>query len=317
MKKKVLLLTVLALVVCSTTGIAQEKEYQVGNDGYEWYKVKRIDNGQTKYGAEDRYGNMIVPIEYDAISYIWVEPTGFLSKKESFWAWYNKSGKCIIPYTREYTEIIKWDENEFGTFYTFLKRYGGGICDRNGREVVSVKADGLSSISISSYKEAGVNGRVRYEINFRVKKNGEEYYGFADAKGNIILPAEHKDYISARSLATNRFSTTNPLANNRHETLAEAEGRPQGGQSNPIAGQQQQDGGNTPVVVEHHRDPIPVQEWQQCPACYGSGQCPYVKCGGSGWYYIGDRATTCSRCHGSGKCTICAGRGGQNVTVYR
>ncbi len=71
------------------------------------------------------------------------------------------------------------------------------------------------------------------------------------------------------------------------------------------------------VVVEHHRDPIPVQEWQQCPACYGSGQCPNVQCGGSGWYYIGDRRTTCSRCNGSGKCTICAGRGGQNITIYR
>ena len=73
----------------------------------------------------------------------------------------------------------------------------------------------------------------------------------------------------------------------------------------------------TTVVVEHHRDPVPVQEWQQCPACYGSGQCPNVQCGGSGWYYIGDRRSLCSRCHGSGKCTTCAGRGGQNVTVYR
>ena len=74
---------------------------------------------------------------------------------------------------------------------------------------------------------------------------------------------------------------------------------------------------STTVVVEHRRDPTPVQEWQQCFACYGSGRCSYVKCGGSGWYYIGDRRSTCSTCHGSGKCTTCAGRGGQNVTVYR
>lgn len=25
------------------------------------------------------------------------------------------------------------------------------------------------------------------------------------------------------------------------------------------------------IVVEHHRDPVPVQEWQQCQACFGSG----------------------------------------------
>ena len=71
------------------------------------------------------------------------------------------------------------------------------------------------------------------------------------------------------------------------------------------------------VVVEHHRDPVPVQEWQRCPDCYGSGQCPMVQCGGSGWYYVGDRETTCSRCRGSGNCTTCAGKGGHYITVYR
>lgn len=80
---------------------------------------------------------------------------------------------------------------------------------------------------------------------------------------------------------------------------------------------QQQPGSTTTVEVEHHRDPVPMQEWEQCAACYGSGQCPFVKCGGSGWYFTGDRRTICTRCHGSGKCTICAGKGGKYVIVYK
>lgn len=317
MKQKVLLLMVLALVACSITGIAQEKEYQVGNDGYEWYKIKHTVNGQTKYGAEDRNGNMIVPIEYDGVSYIPDDNplcTGFLAVKDGGVGWYNKSGKCVIPYSRGYDAVIKLDKDDFGTYYKFEKPDGEGICDRNGREVLSVKVEGLLYFDIYSHT---INGTKRYYLELSVNKNGESFYAIADTNGKIVVPAEYKESSTALNLAKSHLTTRNPLANNRHETLAEAEGRPQGGQSNPIAGQQQQDGGNAPVVVEHHRDQIPVQEWQQCPACYGSGQCPYVKCGGSGWYYIGDRVTTCSRCHGSGKCTICAGRGGQNVTVYR
>lgn len=84
--------------------------------------------------------------------------------------------------------------------------------------------------------------------------------------------------------------------------------------SNPQNNQQQ---GQQTIVVEHQRQSQPMQEWQQCPGCYGSGQCPYFQCGGSGWYYRGDKAVTCSRCHGSGKCTTCAGKGGHYITVYR
>lgn len=99
---------VLALGMCITPGFAQEREYKVVNDGLEWYKVTRKVNGQTKYGAEDRYGNMIVPTEYD---YMWYSSndnpqlTGFGPGKGKFTAWQNKSGKCVIPYSMVYTYI--------------------------------------------------------------------------------------------------------------------------------------------------------------------------------------------------------------------
>jgi hypothetical protein len=69
------------------------------------------------------------------------------------------------------------------------------------------------------------------------------------------------------------------------------------------------------VVVEHHRDPVPVQEWVQCTTCWGSGTCP--DCAGSGTKYIGDNLRRCWRCGGRGKCSSCSGQGGRYYTVYK
>jgi hypothetical protein len=44
------------------------------------------------------------------------------------------------------------------------------------------------------------------------------------------------------------------------------------------------------VVVEHHRDPIPVQEWQQCTNYWDEGKVMCLEeCGGTGTYYVGNR----------------------------
>ena len=101
--KQRLLLMVLSLGMCGIMGFAQEKEYKVGEDGFEWYKVKRVVNGEKRYGAEDRYGNMIVPTEYTSMYYRSNNNpllTGFGPEKGKYRAWYSKSGKCIVPYSR-------------------------------------------------------------------------------------------------------------------------------------------------------------------------------------------------------------------------
>ncbi|MDE6304777.1 MAG: WG repeat-containing protein, partial [Paramuribaculum sp.] len=67
--------------------------------------------------------------------------------------------------------------------------------------------------------------------------------------------------------------------------------------------------------VRAYTETVPVQVWQPCGGCNGSGQCGV--CFGSGWtlsYNGGKR--TCIACHGNGKCTSCAGHGGQNVVRY-
>ena len=73
------------------------------------------------------------------------------------------------------------------------------------------------------------------------------------------------------------------------------------------------------VIIEHRRDPIPVQQWQACFACGGMGTMGCDFCGGSGTKYIGDNLRRCSRCNGQGiiPCNVCFGNKGKYITVYQ
>lgn len=92
------------------------------------------------------------------------------------------------------------------------------------------------------------------------------------------------------------------------------------GSSNPQASTPQNNPQQEPqtIVVEHHRDPQPMQVWHQCTACYGSGTCKL--CGGNGWNpysYANGRYDRCLSCGGRGKCSYCAGQGGHYEVEYR
>ena len=194
-----------------------------------------------------------------------------------------------------------------------------GLTDSDGKEIVPCEMEALES--------AGT-GYLKYKIN--------GFWGVMNYTGKILIDTD-RGYTSIGDFKTfnKRFPYT--MAGYKGEcdingkqiskikvetpkqTVASSSSSSNSSSSSTNSSSSSNSGSGTTqtVVVEHHRDPMPVQEWQQCVACYGSGQCPNVSCGGSGWYYIGDRARTCSRCHGSGKCTICAGKGGNYITVYR
>lgn len=83
--------------------------------------------------------------------------------------------------------------------------------------------------------------------------------------------------------------------------------------SNPPSSASQNQGSQ----VREYTETVPVQVWQACGACNGSGQCGV--CYGQGWTYSNgsyNGRRTCIACHGTGKCTSCAGQGGQNVVRY-
>ena len=318
MKQK-LVLMVLALLMCYAMGYAQKKTYMVLDDGFEWYLVEKVVNGKKFFGAEDRYGNMIVPTEYDAFGYSFY---GFFPEKGKYTAFYDRRGRCIVPYTRGYKWIQPETSDKFGTYYLFGKPDGvRGILDKNGKEVVSVKVDGLESMFLSSCE---ISGRKHYYLSLIVEKDGKLFEGIADANGKIIVAPEYEKHLDVINLAKSRLTTTNnPLANNGHDTLEDTQGPSSGrnsaASSSSNSSNSTSGSGTTTVVVEHHRDPVPFQEWHACWACGGMGTMGCDNCGGSGTKYIGDRLHICSRCNGRGliPCNICYGNKGHYETVYK
>lgn len=350
--KQIIILMVLALGMCSISGSAQTRrtntqqkkpspivpqetrEYQVGDDGFEWYKICK--NG--KYGAEDKNGTIIIPLEYDNVIYISYNKHNdgdahgnyFLARKGDYQSCYTSKGVCVIPYTRHYCRIGKNHSSIFGTYYICYifkpnAKTGTVFCNVDGKEVCAIDKESNMDLQYYDAELKHIGGKFFFEISTVYGNSEKNGRGIADINGKIIVEPKYKwisfneeknAFVDDNGIVVGYLHSintyTNPLANNVREDISQNHMGSINGSSSSNSG-----GGTTTVVVEHHRDPIPVQEWQQCPACNGSGQCPNVQCGGSGWYYIGDRRTICSRCNGSGKCTICAGRGGQNITVYR
>ncbi len=320
------LLMVLALGMCSINTSAQSKVYKLGNDGFEWYEIKNSDG---KYGVNDKYGNLIIPVVYDQILYYEVSDpidAGFQVFKDKYSGWYNKSGKCMIPYTRQYTHVQKNTDKNWGTYYWVKKNNGMGICDKNGIELVFVQLQGIGSI-IPQKMQRGKQSLYYYSIGIDYNR----YYGIADALGNVVVePKYEKPNHIPNNLIFSRVKTTkNPFVNNKCETINESEGNPEkhsnsdstssssttSSSSSSRSSNNNSGNNTTTVVVEHHRDPVPVQEWVQCTSCWGSGNCR--NCAGSGTTYIGSNLHRCSMCGGRGRCTTCSGQGGRNQTVYR
>lgn len=182
--KRTLLLMVLALGMCSISMAQMQKELQVGEDGYKWYKT----SNDGKEGALDMNGNTIVPCDYEMISYegnqydFYPKYFEVTSKEESEWfrGVYTTNGRNIIPTSRHYNYIHGRIQDGI-THYTFEKKgIGCGVCDVNGCEVIFI--EGVESIS-PNYEE----GKFFYDI----KKN--KLWGIVDGNGKIIIQPQYKN----------------------------------------------------------------------------------------------------------------------------
>lgn len=203
-------------------------------------------------------------------------------------------------------------------YYIVSKDYSKyGLIDASGKTVIPVELESLASAGSGFFK---------------FKNNG--YWGIMDYRGQTIIPTSrgytsignyivsqrtfaytmngYRGECNSQGIPISKIKVTPP----RQETTSSSSTSNSRNNSSSQNNNNNSSRSQTQTVVIQQQ-PVPVQEWQQCAACYGSGQCPNYSCGGRGWFYLGDRITTCSRCWGSGKCTMCAGRGGQYITVYR
>lgn len=200
--------------------------------------------------------------------------------------------------------------NGSNSYYIVIKGGHYGLTDAEGKVIVPTEMEALES--------AGT-GYLRYKLN--------GFWGVMNYAGKIIIDTD-RGYTSIGDFVSfnKRFPYTMygykgecnqqgvQLSKIKTETPQQPANTATASASNN-SGKSNTGSGTSTVIVEHHRDPIPVQEWVQCTGCGGSGTCS--RCVGSGTIYIGDNLKRCHACGGRGRCQHCAGQGGRYYTVYK
>ncbi len=184
MKQK-LLLMVLALGMCSAIGFAQEKEYHVEDDGFEWYKVSKYENGERYYGAQDKFGNTLIPTHYCYLHYT----NGFFNitpeRGTSLSGLADKNGNLIIP--TEYTLSVPMVGSQFPVPHISVikvladNRKIEGIYDTYGRCIIPISR-GYYRITMYGSK----NGKNNILYLCQHTKGGSKY-SFCDATGKCVF----------------------------------------------------------------------------------------------------------------------------------
>ena len=251
-------------------------------------------------------------------------PQWLLDKGKEGWAYCRLSESSVNEFKRNNTpdKVVKRNggyasavemKNGSTKYYKVSKGGRYGLTDAYGKVIVPCEMEALES--------AGT-GYLKYKVN--------GFWGVMNYTGKIIIPTDRGytrigDYVSF----TKRFAyemdgwkgecnnlgvqVSKIKVNTPKQTIAKQKTK----LDTPTPKKQEEE---KKIIIEHHRDPIPVQEWQTCTNCWGEGRvmCGGA-CGGTGTYYAGDRLFRCSSCGGTGKkiCPYCGGQGGKNVTVYR
>ena len=215
----------------------------------------------------------------------------------------------IINASGKYDFAKEWI-NGNSKYYLVTKGGRYGLTDAEGRVIVPAEMEALES--------AGT-GYLKYKLN--------GFWGLMNFQGKILIDTD-RGYTSIGNYVsfTKRFSYTMngykgecdytgrqvskiKVETPQQQVVVKKEETPQ----------KQESGGKQTIIVEHHRDPVPVQQWQACWACGGMGTMGCDNCGGSGYKYIGDRLHRCSRCNTRGEipCNVCYGNKGKYITVYQ
>lgn len=274
-----------------------------GNDNSILFKLKK----DGKYGLANVDGNIIVPCETEAIE---SAGKGYLKYMiNGFKGIINYSGKIVRePIKPEYQEIeILSNGNNVNTVLFKLKKDGKyGLAKADGTVIIPCETEAL---------EPAGKGYHKYMIN--------GFWGVINSTGEIIIDTSRGytsigDYVSF----TKRFPYTMDGYKGECDVTGNEISKIEVGVpklSSPVESPSSNPENKTSsIVVEHHRDPMPVQQWEACWACGGMGTMGCDFCGGNGSKYIGDRLQKCFRCNGEGKipCNICYGNKGHYITVY-
>ena len=277
------------------------------------------DNGY--WGVINSNGQIIIPTtrRYTAIGPCLDDDNALIFAQDGY------TGKCDLQ-GREISKHITEDGIKSKYGYSSITEFDGtspkrykikkdgyyGIADANGDPIIEPEMDEILSMGSNLLK-------------FRVGS----FWGVMNANGKTLVPTSRGYTSIGRYIASQKtFSytkedgkgecnatgqqisfiknkTVNNVANNSYKNSS----------SNSNNNSTQTSGGTQRVVVEHQHTPQPVQEWNPCLYCGGTGLC--TDCQGQGKRWYGNSYEKCIICHGNMYCQQCFGKRGYYTTVYR
>lgn len=175
-------------IVSPEIGYREYKGFQINNQTYCRVKYKNT----SRYYLLDSKGKDVLGKDFEEMEAIGGDYLRI--KNNGYYGVMTLSGKDIIPTSRRYTSIDKYN-NSKGTF-AFTKRGLKGICNTEGKEISTTRlAPTIDDIKANGGFTSAVamnNGSKKY---YKVSKSGR--YGLTDSEGRLVIPCEMEGLESA------------------------------------------------------------------------------------------------------------------------
>ena len=311
----------------------------------EMFLVKAKDeNNRIKQGLFTTSGNCIIPVKYKSLNWTTDDndniATFEVTNDNDYIGIMDRDKNWIVPLSKQFTKVTP-SEISGKKYFLCMKKGYWGLYDAQFNEVIAPDYEGLEVLDETNFIKFRFNGfwgvmtlqantnttktiipttRGYTSIGRYIKSQKRFTYTMNGYRGECNHLGQQ---ISKIKVATPKPSTTVASSSSSSSSSSRASSSSSSTSStasSSSSSSKSNSGNNTTTIhVEHHHDPVPVQQWQACFACGGMGTMGCDNCGGSGTKYIGDNLRICSRCNGQGiiPCNVCYGNKGQYITVYR
>lgn len=310
----------------------------------EMFLVKAKDeNNRIKQGLFTTSGNCIIPVKYKSLNWTTDDNDNIASfevtNDNDYIGIMDKDKNWIVPLSKQFTKVTP-SEISGKKYFLCMKKGYWGLYDTQFNEVIAPDYEGLEVLDETNFIKFRLNGfwgvmtlqtntnttktiipttrgytsigrYIKSQKRFTYTMNG--YKGECNHLGQQLSKIKVATPKSSTTTASSSSSSSSSSNKSSSSSSSSSTASSSSSSSNSNSGS-----GTTTIVVEHQHTPQPMQEWQQCNICYGSGNCSI--CGGNGWNpysYANGRYNRCISCGGNGRCSYCAGRGGKNIIVYR
>gem|GEM_PF-4636389 len=177
-----------------------------------------------KHGIADKYGNIVLPVEYDAIlsNYSWdyylIEKDGkygmtdkmfniilpasfdyigsyfngvFPVRKNGKWGYVDKSGKNVTDFIYDFASSFSACEQDYYGNFTEVEKETAVVCRNNECFVIDVQGNRKAQAKYQTFAERSNGSRVVYAGAGECSKSRQ--FGLMAGSGSIILPCVFSD----------------------------------------------------------------------------------------------------------------------------